>query len=165
MRSRCEGTGEGKGRRVAKLSAEDLEIISSFEIYKGGERIDYDLEIWDPVAISLVSGARLLTNKRPDLLKECLLCRSPRDEIAELVLQLRSLLKQKSNRVLFEPSEPFFELLVERSTTHGLKVEAWLDAGNAETGVYTWDAAGIRFHTNTANLERFLREIEAEFRP
>jgi hypothetical protein len=150
---------------VAKLSAEDLEIISSFEICKGGERIDYDLETWQPVAVNLVSGSRLLTNNGPDLLKECLLCRSPKDEIAGLILQLRGLVQEKTNRVLFEPSEPFFELLVERSTTHGLSVEAWLDAGNAETGIYTWDAAGIRFHTNAANLERFVRAIEAEFRP
>ena len=159
---------EKKGRKkssVAKLSGEDLEILSYFEMLKGRDRVDYDLEIWDPVAVNLVSGSRLLTNSRPDLLKECLLCRSPRDEISALVLQLRGILTDTTDRVLFEPSEPFFELLIERSTRHGLRVEAWLDAGNAEAGIYTWDAAGIRFHTNRANLEHFLKDIEVEFRP
>jgi hypothetical protein len=38
-----------------------------------------------------------------------------------------------------------------------------MDAGDAQTGIYTWDALGIRFQTTSANLEQFVRAIQSEF--
>jgi hypothetical protein len=148
---------------MAKLLSEDHEIVSALELLSGGERVSYGAEVWEPLALNLVSGPRLLSNVKPELLQESLLCRSPRDEIGELLEMLKDLLATRSDRVLFEPQEPFFELMIERSGRHGLKVETWMDAGDAQTGIYTWDALGIRFQTTNDNLEQFIRAIQSEF--
>jgi hypothetical protein len=148
---------------MAKLLSEDLEIISSLELLNGGEKVKYVEEVWEPVVVNLASGQRLFSNVKPELLRECLLCRSPRDEIVDLLAMLSDLLASRTDRLLFEPQEPFFELMIERSGKHGLKVETWMDAGDAHTGIYTWDAAGIRFQTTSANLERFIQAIQSEF--
>jgi hypothetical protein len=148
---------------MAKLLSEDHEIVSSLELLNGGEKVSYGAEVWEPLALNLVSGPRLLSNVKAELLQESLLCRSPRDEISELLEMLKDLLATRSDRVLFEPQEPFFELMIERSGRHGLKVETWMDAGDAQTGIYTWDALGIRFQTTNDNLEQFIRAIQSEF--
>jgi len=148
---------------MAKLFSEDQDIVSSLELLNGGEKVKYGAEVWEPLAINLTSGQRTLSNVKPELLQECLLCRSPKDEIGGLLEQLKELLASRSDRVLFEPQEPFFELTIERSSKHGLKVEVWLDAGDVHTGIYTWDALGIRFHTTDANLEQFIQSIQSEF--
>jgi hypothetical protein len=148
---------------MAKLLSEDLEIVSSLELLNGGEKVKYGAEVWEPLAINLTSGPRLLSNVKPELLRESLLCRSPKDEIGDLLEMLKDLLATRSDRVLFEPQEPFFELMIERSGRHGLKVETWMDAGDVQTGIYTWDALGIRFQTTSANLEQFIRAIQSEF--
>jgi hypothetical protein len=148
---------------MAKLLSEDHEIVSSLELLNGGEKVSYGAEVWEPLALNLVSGPRLLSNVKAELLQESLLCSSPRDEISELLEMLKDLLATRSDRVLFEPQEPFFELMIERSGRHGLKVETWMDAGDAQTGIYTWDALGIRFQTTNDNLEQFIRAIQSEF--
>jgi hypothetical protein len=148
---------------MAKLVSEDLEIITFLEMVGGGQKVKYKQETWEAVGINLQSGPHLLSNVKPELLAECLLCRSPKDEIATLRAMLEDLLAKRTDKVLFEPQEPFFELTIERSGQHGLKVETWMDGGNAQTGTYTWDAAGIRFHTTDGNLEQFVRQVKAEF--
>jgi hypothetical protein len=148
---------------MAKLLSEDREIITSVELLNSAAKVKYGEEVWQPLLINLVSGQRSFSNVKPEILQECLLCRSPRDEIDDLLKLLTDLLATRTDRILFEPAEPFFELMIERSGRHGLKVETWMDAGDAHTGIYTWDAAGIRFQTTSANLEQFLEAIRSEF--
>lgn len=89
-------------------------------------------------------------------------CRSPQDEIGGLVKHLSELLEDKRPRVMFEPTEPSFELSVE-STGGGIKVEMFVDAGNVETGIYRWDALGIRFFTSAAQMRSFIQQLKDEF--
>jgi len=41
--------------------------------------------------------------------------------------------------------------------------EFFVDAGNVETGIYRWDALGIRFFTNNQLLTDFVAELKSEF--
>jgi hypothetical protein len=148
---------------MAKLCSEDEETRSFLELRSGGVQVSYKLEVWQPIALYLVSGSRTLSVGSDESVQESLLCRKPRDEVRILADSLKEVLEAKSKRALFEPAEPFFELMVERSERHGLKVEVWLDAGSAESGIYTWDASGIRLHTNEDKLAQFIRELESEF--
>lgn len=119
-----------------------------------------DNQTWAYVALALVSGGnRLATVDGADYV----LCRRPTDEVAKLADLLDQLVSKKHNRILFEPSEPSFEIVLERTARGGIKVEAWLDAGNATTAIYTWDAAGIRFYTTEVHVVSFTRELRSEF--
>lgn len=95
--------------------------------------------------------------------ENCSICRTPSDEIENFALQLEGLLRGQRQKVIFEPNEPSFELSFERSRRAGIKVEAWIDAGNAKTGFYTWDAAGVRFFTTDENLAEFINQMRQEF--
>lgn len=91
-----------------------------------------------------------------------LVCRDPQDEIKALIKLLEGLLHGSRNKVLFEPAEPSFEFAIE-GTGGGLKVHIFVDAGNVETGIFRWDALGIRFFTNNEKLASFIQELKAEF--
>lgn len=117
-------------------------------------------ECWQRLILSLHSGDNQI-NSTPG--ENCSVCRTPSDELENFALQLESLLSGQKQKVIFEPNEPSFELNFERSRRSGIKVEAWIDAGNAKTGFYTWDAAGIRFFTTDENLADFINELRREF--
>lgn len=91
------------------------------------------------------------------------LCRKPQDEINHLTKQLKDLIEGKKNRVLFEPAEPSFELALEVSAG-SYRVECFIDAGNVETGIYRWDALGVRFFTDQKRIANFIEELENEFK-
>ncbi|MBX9941399.1 MAG: hypothetical protein K2Y32_19205 [Candidatus Obscuribacterales bacterium] len=91
------------------------------------------------------------------------LCRKPQDEINHLTRQLKDLIDGKKNRVLFEPAEPSFELALEVSAG-SYRVECFIDAGNVETGIYRWDALGVRFFTDQKRIANFIEELENEFK-
>jgi hypothetical protein len=92
-----------------------------------------------------------------------MVCRKPLDELANLMDILQQLLDFDRDKLLFEPAEPSFELILIRSGITGIKASVWLDAGNAKTGIYRWDAAGVRFHTTQEHLSDFLRQLRQEF--
>lgn len=119
-----------------------------------------DDQTWAYVAFNLVSGGNRLTTPEG---ADFVLCRRPADEVSKLTDLLDQFAAKKIERVLFEPSEPSFEISLERTSRGGIKVEAWLDAGNATTAIYTWDAAGIRFYTTDAHVVSFTRELRSEF--
>jgi hypothetical protein len=148
---------------MAKLISEDVETKSSFEIVATGEKILHGEETWQLVAIRLTSGTQVLTTESLAAQENCVLCRIPRDEIAQLLYLLNEIVKSRIDSFSFEPLEPFFEFNVEYSADQGFKVEAWIDAGNAHTGTYTFDACGIRFHTTKDGLSSFIIELEREF--
>jgi hypothetical protein len=94
---------------------------------------------------------------------ECLFCRKPQDEVATMIDKLKLLVDFERDKFMFEPAEPSFELTITRSGVTGSKVEIWIDAGNAKTGIYRWDGVGIRFYTLQEHLISFLKELETEF--
>lgn len=149
---------------MAQLISEDQECVSKMLINCGdtktlsGEHTSD--QRWQNLSLQLTSGKRAIETASGE---EVMLCRAPSDEVAELVNRLDELLEQKRQEVIFEPSEPSFELSLVRTRRGGIKVEAWLDAGNGTTGIYTWDACGIRFYTTDANIRSFTDELRREF--
>jgi hypothetical protein len=150
---------------MAQLISEDQDCISKITLLGRDKKIltserAPDQE-WQKIDLKLTSGKLdLFTQPTEDVM----LCRSPHDEIVTLVEGLEQLLEKKRDEVLFEPSEPSFEMSFARTRRGGIKVEAWIDAGNATTGIYTWDASGIRFYSTDANIRSFTEEIRREFR-
>lgn len=161
---------------MAKLVSEDKEVASTLEIILGPSLPVAEImsdQAWQKVGLALVSGPfniNLGYTSNGDVPEEedsdfgeCLFCRKPKDEVLELAEQIEQLIEGKLDSVLFEPAEPFFELRVTKAPVFGFKVEAWLDSGNATTGVYRWDGVGIRMHTTRDNLASFTKQLRSEF--
>ncbi|MCC6977981.1 MAG: hypothetical protein IT343_06640 [Candidatus Melainabacteria bacterium] len=168
---------------MAKLVSEDKEVESTLEIVPGPALPVAEImsdQAWQKVGLALVSGpfninlgysnnnengngsdSAVEDDEEPD--EECLFCRKPKDEVHELAEQIEQLIEGKLDSVLFEPAEPFFELRITKAPVFGFKVEAWLDSGNATTGVYRWDGVGIRMHTTRDNLASFTKQLRSEF--
>jgi hypothetical protein len=147
---------------MAKLISQDVETKSALEIVALPQRAPDGKEIWQQVEVRLLSGENVLTTATFALQDNCVLCRVPRDEIAQLLDLLNEVMRLQIETFNFEPLEPFFELTVEQMGERGFKIEAWLDAGDAQTGIYTWDALGIRFHTSKDHLSSFICDLQAE---
>ncbi len=176
---------------MATLKAEDINFHSSLSIEAGEKfsinaqanlQADKPLETqtWQYVRLTLENGTRTLAFETPqertfeknDLSEAVgdiqsvahayLLCRSPQDEALDLAQKLEEMAQDKRSLVLFEPAEPSFELSV-KAVGGGLKVEFFVDAGNVETGIYRWDALGIRFFTNAEAVAAFAAALKAEF--
>ena len=149
---------------MAGLLSEDQDCPSKLTITAGEMKVlsdeRADEQQWQNLSLQLTSGKRAVETSANE---DVMLCRSPTDEIDTLLFGLEELLHKKRAEVLFEPSEPSFELSFIRTQRGGIKVEVWLDAGNGETGIYTWDACGIRFYTNDANIRSFIDELSEEF--
>jgi hypothetical protein len=150
---------------MAILGSEEKETASYLEL-KGGSTKELpagnEKQIWQHVELALKSGQRTASTLSGE---DSLLCRTPTDELQMLIDFLAELTAGKRDTVFFEPSEPSFEMSFTRMHKGGIKVEAWLDAGNGSTGFYTWDAFGIRFYTNDELLVSFIEEARKEFFP
>lgn len=151
---------------MARLLSEDQDCVSDLRII-ARQRKDLESEQlkekqqWQKIDIQLRSGARqFLSEETADVM----LCRSPHDEAGNFIQLLEQMLDKKRDEVLFEPSEPSFEISLARTKRGGIKVEAWIDAGNGTTGIYTWDAAGVRFYTTDESLRDFVAEMKREFK-
>lgn len=150
---------------MAKLISEDRDCVSDLQVIAKHKK---DLEsqqlneqqVWQKIDIQLRSGARQFMSEET---ADVMLCRSPHDEAADFIEQLEQMLEKKRDEVLFEPSEPSFEISLTRTKRGGIKVEAWIDAGNGTTGIYTWDAAGVRFYSTDESLRDFVTELKREF--
>jgi hypothetical protein len=153
---------------MAKLVSEDQESVSSLEIVAGPIR-DLQGQKWQQFSLTLESGdykfilGNIRTGEPNHHCAACVVCRKPLDELAHLIDALQELADFDRDKLMFEPAEPSFELIVTRAGITGVKVSVWIDAGNAKTGVYRWDSAGIRFYTTQANLCDFLKELKQEF--
>lgn len=150
---------------MAELHSEDKDCPTRLLLSAGptktlsGRGADAE-QTWQDVSLRLTSGPREIGTVDKE---EVMLCRKPTDEIVDLLAALEQLLNKERDEILFEPSEPSFELAFARTRRGGIKVEAWLDAGNGTTEIYTWDAAGIRFYTTDANIRSFSAELRREF--
>jgi hypothetical protein len=176
---------------MATLKSEDKEFESSLTIEPGDkiaisapinhkDQSERQEQIWQFVRLTMTNGPRVLTFETPEHSAEeqaelaqsvtniqevahaYLVCRKPTDEITQLVAKLEDMAADKRSQVLFEPAEPSFELSI-HSIGGGLKVEFFVDAGNVETGIYRWDALGMRFFTNAQRLESFIAGLKADF--
>jgi hypothetical protein len=172
---------------VATLKSEDLEFVSSFSISPGktleiealssltNER---EKQLWQLVDLQVTSGQRRLdfcsdpgqsveafsasVESLSDIAHSYVLCRTPADEPKNLVKMLTNLVDGTKVKLLFEPSEPSFEMSI-TIVGGGFRVELFVDAGNVETGIYRWDALGIRFFTTSQNLQAFIDELKHDF--
>lgn len=150
---------------MAILRSEEKETPSTLELKAGSTKelpAGSEQQIWQNVALALKSGERTAATMPNE---DSLLCRTPTDEVQGLIDYLAELVEGKRDKVFFEPSEPSFEISFARMHKGGIKVEVWLDAGNGNTGFYTWDAFGIRFYTNDELLVSFIEEARKEFFP
>lgn len=148
---------------MAILYSEEESCPSKLELLPGKKQIiekSVQEECWQEILLNLSSGEHEIQSVGGN---DCTICRSPADEVEQLAQQLDALLKGQKQKVFFEPNEPSFEINFERSRRQGIKVEAWIDAGNAATGIYTWDAAGIRFFSTDEKLAKFINELRTEF--
>lgn len=164
---------------MARLVSEDREVESFLELVPGpavdmGEIMSD--QSWQEVGLVLTSGPFTVKLGHTSPLsegqtgatdetvnEECLLCRKPKDEVLELANLVEELTSGQKEEILFEPAEPFFELRISRAQVFGYKVEAWVDSGNATTGVYRWDGVGIRMHTTRENLVSFTKQLREQF--
>lgn len=147
---------------MATLHSEEESCPSSMQLLPGAKQVIEKVqeECWQEIVLHLSSGEHKIHSVGGN---DCTICRAPADEIEQFAQQLEALLRGQKQRVFFEPNEPSFEINIERSRRQGIKVEAWIDAGNASTGIYTWDAAGIRFFTTDEKLANFVNDLRTEF--
>jgi hypothetical protein len=146
----------------ARLTSEDTDCPTGLVLQLVGDRTlpakDGETQRWQLLSIELLSGKRSV-NTLPG--EEVLICRQPTDEIAQLAEHLQRFLDNERTEVLFEPSEPTFEMSFARGKRTGIHVEIWIDSGNGTTGIYTWDACGLRFMTTEENLKAFVDQLHA----
>lgn len=151
---------------MATLYSEDREFKSSFEISKSSDSITKNIdgvdESWQSYEWKINHGPRLLeTINNSD---GYLLCRNPIDEVKQLVDDLSHLVQKEKSEVLFEPEEPSLNISVKRqSFSDGLKVQIFIDEGNASTAVSRWDSIGVRFFTTEELLKQFINDLKEEF--
>ena len=151
---------------MAKLTSEDENITSSIEIFFLAEQIKQKpSNTWIPYKLILKSGIKEITYQKKDSSKgsgDYVLAVKPINEIENLICGINNLIKDSEVKTfLFEPAEPTFELIIEKSHK-GYSVNFWVDAGNVISDHYTWDGFGIRFFTNKEKLLSFTEELKKE---
>ena len=89
------------------------------------------------------------------------LCFKPKNELLKLALGIEKFLNSSSKTYRFEPIEPSFELLLEKTEIQDdIKLYFWLDNGNLlENAHYSWDAIGLRFICSIQELQQFSYNI------
>lgn len=149
---------------MAKLLSEDKELRTSLEIDFLKEKIKNKLTLtWIPYKILLKSGKNQMTyeKNRDNGTGDYLLSVKPLNEMMVITEGIKKFLDSDSPIFSFEPVEPSFELILEKSH-NGFAVTCWLDAGNVISDHYTWDGFGLRFFTNKKNIMSFVKELDKE---
>ena len=150
---------------MAVLRSEDEDIVSSIEFSLGNVKLISDQK-WQEFRLKLTSGNQEIELGSTSTNSEFLICRQPKDELVLFISALEKVANGTQKSFSFEPSEPSFELNISAlGDEQGYKVEAWLDAGNATTGIYRWDAIGVRFHTVKKYLDLFIGQLKAQLQP
>lgn len=151
---------------MAKLISEDEEIKSSLELLFLKDKIKNKIAIsWIPYKIILTSGEKSLIYELELKNKgagDYVLALKPVNEIENLTCGIKKFLRDKKSTMFsFEPNEPSFELIIERSHK-GYSVTCWADAGNVISNHYSWDGFGVRFFTMEENILSFTKELSKE---
>ena len=151
---------------MAKLISEDEQVRTSFELILIKDQVKNKPGIsWIPYKLIIESGYKKLTYEKEDNNKgagDYVFALEPVNEIENLISSIKSFLEnQNKNLFSFEPLEPSFELILERSHK-GYSVISWVDAGNVISDHYTWDGFGLRFFTAEKNINSFVQELSRE---
>jgi hypothetical protein len=72
---------------------------------------------------------------------------------------LNFLISEKRQQFIFQPADPSFELVIQRSHFDQFKVYLWLDEGNTRQLEYTWNASGIRFISSQQQIRDFIQDL------
>ena len=87
---------------------------------------------------------------------------TPVNEIEKIINELNNFLSSEDRKLYsFEPLEPSFELIIERSHK-GFSVTVWVDGGNVISDHSTWDGLGLRFFTSDEKIKSFIKDLGDE---
>jgi len=151
---------------MAILHSEDKSIKSRFEIKISKDEIKNKPSFsWALYELILKSGEKEIIYKKDPQdngAGDYVLSLMPVNEVSNLSKAIKQFLENKeSNLYSFEPLEPSFELIFERSHK-GYSFTCWVDAGNVISDHYTWDGFGVRFFTTDENILSFADQLEKE---
>lgn len=151
---------------MAKIISEDDKILSSFELILSSEQIENrDFISWVPYKIVLLSAEKKLVYEKKDNNSgagDYVFALKPVNEIKDMISGIENFLVDLNKQIFsFEPIEPSFEIVIERSHK-GYSFNCWLDAGNVISDHYSWDGFGLRFFTTEEKIRLFLKELIAE---
>lgn len=80
----------------------------------------------------------------------------PYNELENLTQGLEKFLASEKQSFRFEPGDPSFELIIERTNfPEQFKIYCWVDAGNTNQLEYTWDGIGLRLVSTSTELKNF----------
>ena len=151
---------------MAKLISEDEQVRTSFELILIKNQVKNKPGVsWISYKLIIESGYKKLTYENEDNNKgagDYVFALEPVNEIENLINSIKSFLEnQNKNLFSFEPLEPSFELILERSHK-GYSVISWVDAGNVISDHYSWDGFGVRFFTTKEKINLFIDELKNE---
>lgn len=151
---------------MARLTSEDEQIKTSFELILLKEKFESKHDIsWISYKLVLQSAKQKLIyekEKNDNGAGDYVFALKPVNEIEKMASELTSFLASEEKKLYsFEPLEPSFELIVERSHK-GFSITIWVDAGNVISDHSTWDGLGMRFFTSEKNIKNFLSEVKSE---
>ena len=149
---------------MAKLISEDENVKTSFEIILLEDKFEKRPRIsWVPYKIILESSDKKLVYERENNNQgagDYVLSLEPINEIKNIIRGIKVFLESKNQNIFsFEPIEPSFELIIEKSFK-GFTATIWIDAGNVDSDHYSWDGFGLRFFTNEDKIKMFIDELE-----
>ncbi len=148
------------------LHSEDKSLKSRFEIKILKDEVKNKPGIsWVQYELLLISGEKSICYKKnpeDNGAGDYVFSLVPANEILKISEGLKTFLEDKTNTLYsFEPLEPSFEIIFERSHA-GYSFTCWVDAGNVITDHYTWDGFGIRFFTSEENILNFANSLKSE---
>ena len=151
---------------MALLISEDEIIKTSFEINFLKDKCETKLPIsWIPYKLILQSAEKNLIFETPTANRgsgDYVIALKPVNEIENCIKGIKNFLTIETKMIYsFEPLEPSFELILERSHK-GYSVTCWVDAGNVISDHYSWDGFGLRFFTTEEKINSFVSELSKE---
>lgn len=151
---------------MAKLISEDEEVKSGFELILLKDKIEKRSGFsWISYKIILESSDKKLVYEKENNNQgagDYVLSLEPINEIKNIIMGIKAFLNNKNQNIFsFEPIEPSFELVLEKSFK-GVTAILWIDAGNVDTSHYAWDGFGLRFFTTEDRIGSFVEELENE---
>ena len=150
---------------MAILTSEDEQIKSSFELIFLKEEEKRSVISWINYKLVLKSADKELIFESKENNKgaeDYVFALKPINEIENLIDGIKAFLENKNSDIFsFEPIEPSFEIILERSHK-GYSMNLWVDAGNVISDHYTWDGFGMRFFTSQEKLDSFVSELNKE---
>lgn len=87
----------------------------------------------------------------------------PQNRIELFINLIEKFLEDEKQQTLnYEPADPSFELILQKSHANTIKAYLWIDHGNTKQLEYSWDASGIRLLSNKDHILKFTNELKKE---